>query len=106
MSQPVELTVGGKSYRVVASEDEATLRRLAAAVDARLHALVGPSRTVPAQALVLVALALAHELEQEHALRSRQQQRSRTALSRVLGRIDSALASTAPAASPAIGTTP
>jgi cell division protein ZapA len=106
MSQPVELNVGGKSYRVVASEDEATLRRLAAAVDERLHALVGPSRTVPAQALVLVALALAHELEQERALRCRHQQRSRTALSRVLGRIDAALASTAPAPPPATGTTP
>ncbi len=106
MSQPVELTVGGKSYRVVASEDEPTLRRLAAAVDARLHALVGPSRTVPAQALVLVALALAHELEQERALRTHQQQRSRTALSRVLGRIDAALESTASPAPPGIRTTP
>ncbi len=95
MPQPVELSVGGKSYRVVASEDEATQRRLAASVDQRLHALVGPSRTVPPQALVLVALALAHELEQERSLRSRFEQRSRHALSRMLGRIDTALTATA-----------
>ncbi len=96
MPQPVELSVGGKSYRVVASEDEATLRRLAAIVDERLHALVGPSRAVPTQALVLVALTLAHELEQERGLRCRYEQRSRHVLSRMLGRIDAALAVTPP----------
>jgi cell division protein ZapA len=99
MSQPVELHVGGKSYRVVASEDEATLRRLAAVVDQRLHALVGPNRTVPTQALVLVALALAHDLEQEQGRRRRQELRSRRALAGVLNQIDTALVSSASAPS-------
>jgi cell division protein ZapA len=96
MPEPVELSVGGKSYRVIASEDESTLRRLAATVDSRLRALTGPNRSVAPHALVLVALALAHELEEERGLRRRHVERSRAALSSVLGRIDAALAQEPP----------
>lgn len=91
MREPVEVSVGGKNYRVITSEDETTLKRLAATVDDRLRMLAGSGRVVAPHALVLVAIALAHELEEERRLRQRHLKRSREALSSLLARIDSAL---------------
>jgi hypothetical protein len=39
---PVELKVGGQTYRVVASAEEAELKRLADLVDARLRSMSAP----------------------------------------------------------------
>lgn len=91
MGTPVELRVGGQSYRVLASADEADLHRLAGVVDARLRALTGPGRQVSAQALVLAAIALAHDLEEERALRRSVEERSKQALRSLLQRIDAVL---------------
>jgi len=91
MGNPVELRVGGQSYRVVASADEADLRRLASVVDARLRSISQPNRQVSAQALVLAAIALAHDLEEERALRRRAEDRSKQMLKALLQRIDAVL---------------
>lgn len=91
---PVELRVGGQTYRVVASAEEAELRRLADMVDARLRDLVAPGRQLHPQALLLAAIALAHDLEQERERRQHVEQRSREMLTTLLSRIDAVLDST------------
>jgi cell division protein ZapA len=91
---PVELRVGGQTYRVVASAEEAELRRLADMVDARLRDLVAPGRQLHPQALLLAAIALAHDLEQERERRLQVEQRSREMLTTLLSRIDAVLEST------------
>jgi cell division protein ZapA len=91
---PVELRVGGQTYRVVASAEEAELQRLAGMVDARLRELVTPGRQIHPQALLLAAIALAHDLEQERERRQRVEQRSREMLNTLLSRIDAVLEST------------
>jgi cell division protein ZapA len=88
---PVELRVGGQTYRVVASAEEAELRRLADVVDERLRSLTGPGRSVSAQTLLLAAISLAHDLENERGRRVRVERRSREMLSALVSRIDAAL---------------
>lgn len=88
---PVELKVGGQTYRVVASAAEDELRRLANVVDERLRELTGPGRQVSPQAMLLAAIALAHDLEQERSRRRELEQRSREMLRTLLARIDAAL---------------
>jgi cell division protein ZapA len=94
-ADPVELRVGGQTYRVVASASEDELRRLAAIVDARLRAITPPGRSISPQALLLAAIALAHDLEQEKARNQKLATRSREMLSSVLTRIDAAIGSVA-----------
>ena len=88
---PVELRVGGQTYRVVATAEEADLHRLADVVDGRLRQLTAPGRTVSPQSLLLAALSLAHDLEEEQKRRLHSEQRAREMLSSLLQRIDSAL---------------
>ena len=87
MPAPVELRVGGQTYRVVASADEAELRRLADLVDERLrqHAGLGP------QAMLLVAMSLAHELADEREKRQKLEQKTKGLLASMLARVDAAL---------------
>jgi cell division protein ZapA len=91
---PVELRVGGQTYRVVASAEEAELRRLADLVDARLRALTGPGRPISPQAMLLAAIALAHDLEEERERRRHVEARSREMLTALLERIDNVLEET------------
>jgi cell division protein ZapA len=88
---PVELRVGGQTYRVLATAEEADLHRLADVVDDRLRKLTAPGRTVSPQSLLLAALSLAHDLEDERNRRVRSEQRAREMLSGLLERIDAAL---------------
>ena len=88
---PVELRVGGQTYRVVATAEEADLHRLADVVDARLRQLTAPGRQVTPQSLLLAALSLAHDLEDERTRRLRSEQRAREMLSGLVSRIDAAL---------------
>ncbi|MEZ4223141.1 MAG: cell division protein ZapA [Polyangiaceae bacterium] len=88
---PVELRVGGQSYRVVASSDEAELQRLAQVVDTRLRDLAGPGRALAPQSLLLVAMALAHDLETERVRRKEVEASSKQMLTEVLARIDALL---------------
>ncbi len=88
---PVELRVGGQTYRVLATAEEADLHRLADVVDDRLRKLTAPGRSVSPQSLLLAALSLAHDLEDERNRRIRSEQRAREMLSGLLSRIDAAL---------------
>lgn len=87
---PVELQVGGQKYRVLASAGDDALLRLAALVDRKLREHAGPHLNSP-QGLLLAAMALAHELEEERARRHEVEQRSREVLRGVLSRLDTAL---------------
>ncbi len=91
---PVELKVGGQVYRVVASSEEAELKRLAEIVDTRLRSLASPGRQVSPQMMLLAALALAHDLEEERARRVRVESRAKEMLASVLERIDAVLEGT------------
>ena len=90
----VQLRVGGQTYRVVSSADESQLKRLAAAVDAKIAAVVPPGRAVTPQALLLAAMALAHDLEEERARGRAAVDRTRGAFDRILERVDAALEAT------------
>jgi len=94
--RPVDLRIGGQSYRVVSSASEDELRRLAAQVEAKIHALTPPGKAAPPQALVLAALALAHDVEAERGRRESVERRSRDMMRRVLVRVESALDSDEP----------
>src|SRR3954471_9522702 len=88
---PVELRVGGQTYRVVATAEEADLHRLADVVDDRLRKLTAPGRSVSPQSLLLAAMSLAHDLEDERNRRLRSEQRAREMLSGLVARIYAAL---------------
>lgn len=87
----IQLRVAGQTYRVVSSADEPELRRLASVVDERVGELIPKGKPIPAQAILLAALALAHDLEVEQTQRRSLERRTRDVLRRVLMRIDHAL---------------
>ncbi len=82
--------MAGQRCKVVSSATEDELKELVAKVDARVDEVKGAGRG-PAQALALVAISLAHELEEERARRRALERRARDLLRRVLVRIDQAL---------------
>jgi cell division protein ZapA len=81
-SRPVELRVGGQSYRVVSSASAEDLERLAAMVDEKLTSLVPPGKPLTPQSLLLVALALANDVETERARAAAERARAETERSR------------------------
>ena len=89
--RPIQLRVAGQTYKVVSTADEDELRHLASLVDDRVGQLVPKGRAVPANAILLAAITLAHDLEEERARRSSLERRTRDVLRRVLMRIDHAL---------------
>jgi len=89
----VQLRVAGQSYKVVSTAPESDLQRLAATVDAKVAEVVPRGRAVAPQAMLLAAIALAHELEEERAKREALERKTRDVLRRVLVRIDDALES-------------
>jgi cell division protein ZapA len=95
-ARPVNLRIAGQSYKVVSSASESELHRLAETVNAKVESLTAPGKAANPQAVLLAAMALAHELEEERARRVAVERRAREMLRRVLGSIDEALA-TAPA---------
>jgi cell division protein ZapA len=102
-TRPVQLTIGGQSFRVVSSADERELQRLADAVSAKVAELTPRGKPAPAQAVVLAAIALAHELEQERARRIAVEEKARDMLRRVLVRLDDALDTASDLAPPTSG---
>ena len=88
----VNLRVGGSTYRVVSSAEEGKLQRLAAALEAKLSEL-GPRATTGPNALLLAALALAHDAEEERSSREQLERRTRDLLRRVLVRVDGCIES-------------
>lgn len=92
----VHLRVGGQTYRVVTSASDDELQRLAAMVDQKIAAVVPPGRAVTPQAMLLAAMALAHDLEEERARSSALAERTRGAFGRMLERVDNALGQMSP----------
>src|ERR1700722_5038631 len=87
----VELRIAGQNYRLVSSAPAAELQRLGDVVEAKL-AEVGPRGKAPApQAMLLAAIALAHEAETERHRREALERRTRDFMRRVLVRIDDAM---------------
>lgn len=86
----IELSIAGQKYRVVSSVGEAELHRLAGIVNTKLGE-VAPGRAQASQAMLLAAIALAHEAETERARRESLEGRTRDLLQRLLGRIDDVL---------------
>jgi cell division protein ZapA len=101
--RPVQLRIAGQSYRVVSSASEEDLHRLAETVSAKVHELTPPGKVATSQAVLLAAMALAHDLEEERSRRVAVERRAREMLRRVIGRIDEALgASAVPTSSPSV----
>lgn len=90
-ARAVSLRIAGQSYKVLSSASEDELKRLAETVTAKVEELTPAGKATAPQAVVLAAIALAHELEQERARRVSVERRAREMLRRVLGRIDDAL---------------
>ena len=87
----VQLKVAGQTYKVVSSADDDELQRLAAVVDGRVAELSPKGRVVPPQAVLLAAIALAHDLEEERSKREALERKTRDLLRRILMRVDDAL---------------
>jgi cell division protein ZapA len=86
-SRTVQLRIGGQTYRVVTTASDEELQRLTAMVEAKLP----PTRPISPQAMLLAALALAHDLEEERGRNAQQLDRARSAFGRMLQRVDAAL---------------
>lgn len=87
----VQLKVAGKTYQVVTSADPDELGRLAGRVEEALASVSAPGREPSAQALILAAITLAHDLEEEKAARVAAERRHREFVQKMMGRIDRAL---------------
>lgn len=79
---------------MVSSASDEELQRLAAAVEERLAPLMQPGRSMmPQQAMLLAAMALAHDLEEERSKTRLLKTKFREAFIRILARVDQALTS-------------
>ena len=87
----VQLAIAGQTYKVVSTASEDELQRLATVVDEKVTALAPRGRAATPQALLLAAIALAHDLESERSHREKVERRTRDLLRRMLVRIDDAL---------------
>jgi len=91
VGRTVELRIAGTNYRVVSSAAEADLQRLARIVGEKLAEVSPRGRPAQPQAMLLAAIALAHEVEAQRADRESLERRTRDLLRRALARIDDAL---------------
>ncbi|MCG5052581.1 MAG: cell division protein ZapA [Myxococcales bacterium] len=72
MKRSVSVEIAGRTYPLRSDGDDATVRRLAADVDARIRAVMKSGRGVDTQQVaVLVALQLAEALERERLLHAK-----------------------------------
>jgi len=67
------------------------LQRLAETVSSKIDQLPPPGKVPSSQSVLLAAMALAHELEEERERRLSVERRAREMFRRVLGRIDDTL---------------
>jgi cell division protein ZapA len=86
----VELSVAGQTFKVVSTSPEGELRRLASRVEAKVAEVTPRGRPAP-NSMLLAAIALAHELEEECARRQALERRTRDVLRRAIVRIDDVL---------------
>ena len=91
MRPAVEVNVGGQLYRLVASSGEHAVQRYASLVNERLRDLTGSERPGHPQAILLVAMALAHDLEEERARNAELRENAELMLRSLLDRVNAAL---------------
>lgn len=91
MSRTVQLTVAGQAVKVVSSASDDELRELVAIVTAKVAQFTASGGRGQQGALILAAIALAHELKEERLRRKSVEERTRELLGRVLSRVDAAL---------------
>src|SRR2546430_2371420 len=84
----VDLTVAGQSCRVVTTADDAELAALTAMVEEKLRGVLKPGRPVTMQAVLLAAIALAHEAHAERTRADGLAVRAKDTFGRLLGRVD------------------
>jgi cell division protein ZapA len=94
----VQLSIAGQSYKVVSSSPEEDLQRLASKVDAKMSEVLPRGKPSTANGVLLAAMALAHELEEEQVRRESLERRTRDVLRRALARIDDVLEKSDPGA--------
>jgi cell division protein ZapA len=87
----VQVRVGGQTYRVVTTASDEELKHLAKMVDDKLAAVVPAGRAVSPQAMLLAAMALAHDLEEERARSASIANRARGVYGRMIQRVEAAL---------------
>ena len=87
----VQVRVGGQTYKLVTSASEEELLHLASMVDQKLAETLGPGRPASPQSMLLAAMSLAHDLEQERARGAALTARTRTVFERIVERIDQTL---------------
>lgn len=78
------------------SASDAEIHGLEAIVNEKLATLVPPGRPLPSNALLLAAMALAHDLESSRAQARETASQAKLAFARVLGRVDALLEQTEP----------
>jgi cell division protein ZapA len=87
----VELNVAGQNCRVVTTANESELQMLATMVEAKLEGVVASGRPVTTQAMLLAAVALAAEVQEQRARADAIANKAKTALTAMLKRVDAAL---------------
>ena len=95
----VQLNIAGQSFKVVSTSAEQDLQRLASKVDEKMTEVTPRGRPAAPNAMLLAAMALAHDLEEERARRESLESRTRDVLRRALVRIDDALEGAEPSGS-------
>jgi cell division protein ZapA len=87
----VTVHLGGQQYKVVTSAEETEVQRLAEVVNSKLLEVTPRGKPVVPHAMLLAAMALAHEVELERAKREAVENKARQMLTRLIGRIDEVL---------------
>lgn len=87
----VEVIVGGQKVKVVSTATDEELRALAATVSEKIEQIAPRGRPTTPQALVLAAMALAHDLDVERQKRQVLERKTRDSVRRMLVRVDQAL---------------
>lgn len=87
----VQLRLAGQTHRVVTTATDEELEHLLSIVEEKLAEVTPKGRLPAPNALLLVALSLVHDLEQERQRGEEIEARARTLLESMLERIDAAL---------------
>jgi cell division protein ZapA len=90
-NKAVELNVAGQRCRVVTTANDQELQDLVALVEDKLAAVTGPGRPVSTQALLLAAVALAHDVKEQHDRADAIAGKAKQSLQSLLVRVDTAL---------------
>jgi len=90
-ARTVQVRIGSQSYRLVTTVSEAEVHELAGVVERKLATVVPPGRAATPQAMLLAAIALAHDVEIERARASRMTEQTRLVYQRLAARVDEAL---------------